>query len=247
MSKSYTITNPYNNEILGSCDFHTWDETAKIIAVLKAGRKTQKKISAHERSDILRKLAELLEQNKEELARLMTAETGKTIQDTRVEMGRAVNAAIASSEECRQISGEVLDSDAYAPTRNRLGIVCWRPLGTILCITPFNFPINIAVHKIGPAFAAGNTIFFKPGPQNYQSSQLLTKLCYEAGIPEDVLQLGLPDIPDMAQLIAHDDIDAVNFTGGTAAASSIAAAAGYKKLLLELGGNDAHCYARCRY
>jgi acyl-CoA reductase-like NAD-dependent aldehyde dehydrogenase len=108
----------------------------------------------------------------------------------------------------------------------------------VLCITPFNFPINIALHKIGPAIAAGNTVLFKPGPQNTASSQLLVKLCYEAGIPQDVLQLSVPALEDMSRLVAHDDISAVNFTGGTAAANAIAAAAGYKKLLLELGGND---------
>lgn len=238
MTTSYKVNNPFNNDLLGEFSFSTKDELQAQLHLLKEGQKTLKHIPAHERSDILRRLAELLEANAEKLAKLITQETGKTISDSRVEMTRAVNAAIASSEEARQIIGESLDSDAYAPTRGKIGIVCWRPLGTVLCITPFNFPINIAIHKIGPAFAAGNSVMFKPGPQNTLSSKLLTELCYQAGFPTNTLQLCMPDIPEMSALIANPLINVINFTGGTAAANSIAGAAGYKKLLLELGGND---------
>lgn len=238
MSDKYCVKNPYNDELLGEYNYANWNEVEKILAILKAGRRTQRGFTAFQRADILQRLGELLEQNGEELAALITAETGKTISDSRVEIVRATSTAVASGVEARQISGEALVSDAYAPARDRIGVVCWRPLGTILCITPFNFPINIAMHKIGPAFAAGNTILFKPGPQNRASAELLMDLCYEAGIPKDVLQLCLPEIGDMARLISHSDIDAVNFTGGTEAADAIASAAGYKKLLLELGGND---------
>jgi acyl-CoA reductase-like NAD-dependent aldehyde dehydrogenase len=238
VSRIYGVNNPYSGEFLGEYQYSSWEEIEKTLSTLKSGQKTQKNITAFQRADILRRLADLMEKHGEELAQLITAETGKTISDSRVEIVRATNTTIASGEEARQISGETLDSDAYAPARDRIGVVCWRPLGTILCITPFNFPINIAMHKIGPAFAAGNSIFFKPGPQNRASSELLVELCYKAGIPRDVLQLSVPDVCDMSRLISHADIDAVNFTGGTAAADAIAAAAGYKKLLLELGGND---------
>ncbi len=238
MSLQYSISNPYTGELIGDYQYANATKINEVVALLKTGQATQKKIAAHERADVLRKLAELLHGNSEELAQLITSETGKTISDSRVEMTRAINATLASGEEARQISGEALDSDCYAPTRNKMGIVMWRPLGTILCITPFNFPINIAMHKIGPAFAAGNSIMFKPGPQNTATATMLTELCHEAGIPKGVLQMCIPDVPDMAALIAHKDIAAINFTGGTAAADSIAMAAGYKKLLLELGGND---------
>jgi len=235
---NYTIKNPYNDEVIGIFNYDSNEDIEEKLCLLKEGRNTQRMLSAHERSSILRRLSELIRLHSEELASLITKETGKTISDSRVEIERAINTAVASSEEARQISGEALDSDAYAPTRRKTGVVCWRPLGTILCITPFNFPINIALHKIGPAFAAGNTILFKPGPQNTLSGRLLTELCYEAGIPTNTIQLCIPDIPQMAKLIAHPTINAINFTGGTEAANSIAEAAGYKRLLLELGGND---------
>jgi acyl-CoA reductase-like NAD-dependent aldehyde dehydrogenase len=239
MTAAFSVTNPYNNTVLNEYRYDSWEHVVNCINRLRQGQQVQKKLTAFSRADILRNLATLITEYADELALLVTRETGKTISDSRVEIVRATNTAIASSEESRQITGETLDSDAYPPARSRIGVVCWRPLGTVLCITPFNFPINIAIHKIGPAFAAGNCILFKPNPQNIASSRFLVDLCYRAGIPQDTLQLVMPAISDMPQVIAHADINAVNFTGGTEAAAAIAKAAGYKKLLFELGGNDA--------
>lgn len=235
---TYTVTNPWNNETLGEYVYASESDIAQAMTTLKRGEAIQRRLAAHERADILRRLADLLRENQEELAALVTKEIGKTISDARVELDRAINTAIASAEEARQISGEALDSDAYPPTRGRIGVVMWRPLGTVLCITPFNFPLNIAMHKLGPAFAAGNAVLFKPGPQNTASAQRLVELCYAAGMPKETLQLCIPDVPAMAKLVAHPQVKAINFTGGTAAARAISAAAGFKKLLLELGGND---------
>jgi acyl-CoA reductase-like NAD-dependent aldehyde dehydrogenase len=234
----YTVTNPYTGEALGNYRYHSREELEGMLHTLQRGKHAQRALTAHERAEILRRLAGLLGKHRERLARLVTDETGKTISDARVELDRAINTTIAASEESRQIHGEALDSDAYPPARGRIGIVCWRPLGTVLCITPFNFPVNIAMHKLGPAFAAGNTLLFKPHPVNTASATRLVELCYDAGIPEFALQLCLPAVDDMASLVAHPHVDAINFTGGEVAAKAIASAAGYKKLLFELGGND---------
>lgn len=238
MSSVYTVVNPYSKEELATHQYESWESVEEKVETLKRGRSSQKGITAFQRSEILSNLAALLAKNSEKLARLITLETGKTISDARVELGRAINAAKCSSEEARQLSGEALDSDAFPPARGKIGIALWKPLGTVLCITPFNFPINIAIHKIGPAFAAGNTILFKASPVNTDSSRLLTELCYEAGMPRQVLQFAMPADKDLARLNSHPDIDAINFTGSTQAANAIAAVSGYKKLLLELGGND---------
>lgn len=238
MSKEFSVVNPYNNEVIGTYAYTTQTQLSESLERLKQGRQIQKKLPAFERSDILRKLADLLTANKDKMAALITEEMGKTIADSHVEVSRAINTAIASSEEARQITGECIDSDAYPPGRGKTGMVRWKPLGTILCITPFNFPINIALHKIGPAFAAGNTIAFKPSPQNIRSSEFLYELCLEAGITNDVIQLVMPDVSDMEYVITHPVISAINFTGGNVAADAIAKVSGYKKLLLEIGGND---------
>lgn len=238
MSNTYQVHNPYNHDLIGEWEYTSWEALEHKLGVLKNGQSIQRDTAAYRRAEVLNNLAKLLSDNAEKLAEMITCETGKTISDSRVEMKRAINAAIASAEEARQISGESLDSDAYAAAGNKIGIVCWRPLGTVFCITPFNFPINIAIHKIGPAYAAGNSILFKPGPQNTESGLFLVDLCYQAGIPEEVLQFCMPDLCDLDAINSHPDIDAINFTGGTAAAKAISAVSGYKKLLLELGGND---------
>ncbi|GAB5415237.1 MAG: aldehyde dehydrogenase family protein [Congregibacter sp.] len=238
MTQQYQVINPYSLEVNGEYAYDSLSDVEAALHELKQGQGTQRKLTAHERADILRRLAGLLEEHAEELARLICSETGKTISDARVEISRAFNTTIASSEEARQIHGEALDSDAYPPARVRIGVECWRPLGTVMCITPFNFPLNIAMHKLGPAFAAGNAILFKPHPVNTVSATRLVDLCYEAGIPRSVLQLSMPRVEDMPSIIANPEVAMINFTGGEAAANAIASAAGYKKLLLELGGND---------
>lgn len=235
---NYTVTNPYTEEVIGRYHFSGRDEIKRTLDKLQQGEAKQKSMTANDRANILRRLAGLLDQESEAIAQLITAETGKTIADARVEMTRAINTTVASSEEARQIHGEALDSDAFAPARGRIGVVCWRPLGTVLCITPFNFPINIAMHKLGPAFASGNAILYKPHPVNTASATRLVELCYEAGIPKEVLQLTMPAVEDMEGIVTHPYVDAINFTGGEVAARAIAGAAGYKKLLFELGGND---------
>lgn len=234
----YKILNPYSGELIEEYDFTGRESVDSALELLARGRKVQEATPAFERSNILLRLGQLLLERKEELARAITEETGKTISDSRVEIDRAYNTALGCAVEARGMTGEALDSDAYPPQREKIGVVLWKPLGTVLCITPFNFPINIAVHKIGPAFAAGNTILFKPGPQNKRSAGLLTGLCHEAGMDKSVLQMLIPDIDATGYAVAHPQIHAVNFTGGTAAANAIAARAGYKKLLFELGGND---------
>ncbi|MCW8126511.1 sulfoacetaldehyde dehydrogenase SafD [Microbulbifer halophilus] len=234
----YQIINPYNNKLIEEYDFTGRKQVDAVLEKLVAGREVQAATPAFERSNILMRLAQLLLERKEELACLITEETGKTISDSRVEIDRAYNTALGSAMEARSISGEALDSDAFPPQREKIGVVLWKPLGTVLCITPFNFPINIAVHKVGPAFAAGNTILYKPGPQNKRSAELLVELCHAASMAESVLQMLIPDIDATGHAVAHPEVHAINFTGGTAAANAIAVRAGYKKLLFELGGND---------
>jgi acyl-CoA reductase-like NAD-dependent aldehyde dehydrogenase len=235
---TYQVINPYDSSVFGEFPYHTKSQVHDVLEKLKRGKAIMNKLSAYEKSLILNKLADLLEAHAEEVGAIITQEMGKTINDSIVEMQRAAVTARASADECRVMTGEVIDADAYPPKRGKIGIVRRRPLGIVLAITPFNFPINLSLHKIGPAFAAGNAIFFKPGPQNYFSAQKLVELCYKAGMPQESIQLCCPDIPDLTDVIKSEDIQCISFTGGTATADAIARNAGRKKLLFELGGND---------
>jgi acyl-CoA reductase-like NAD-dependent aldehyde dehydrogenase len=235
---SYKIINPFTNKILSEITYTTQDEALRSIEKLIKGKKLQQAMVPFERAHILEKLASLLNRDRQQLAELITQEMGKTIKDSFVEIDRAVATIQLSAQEAIRINGEVLHTDAFPPKRDRRGMVEYFPLGIVLAITPFNFPINLSAHKIGPAFAAGNTILFKPGPQNFLSGKRLTELCYEAGMSEEIFQLINPDIPVMSEITRHPAINCISFTGGVVAAKAIAKNAGIKKLLFELGGND---------
>lgn len=235
---TFKVLNPYDQSLVGEFEFDSLEKIKKVMEGLSQAKKKTAKLSAAERSTILFKLSKLLKKNGNELAKMITMEMGKTISDSMVEVDRSSTTCLCASDEARRIIGEVLDSDSYGPKRNRMGIVKKRPIGVVLAITPFNFPVNLALHKIAPAFAAGNVTLLRPGPQNYFSTKMLVDLCYEAGMPESSLKLIMPDIPELTYLIESDAVQCISFTGGTKTADAIAKNAGRKKLLLELGGND---------
>lgn len=235
---TYSIINPYDETVLDELTYTSESEAMAALEGVREGLASARRRTAHERASVLKKLTELLRRDAEIIAQQITAEIGKTITDSRVEVQRAAATFECAAEEARRNNGETLDSDAYGGQRGKWGLTTYQPIGVVLAITPFNFPINLPAHKIGPAFAAGNTILFKPGPQNYLSARLLTQLCHEAGMTQADIALICPDVPVMEKLIAHPDIACISFTGGTQTAKAIAKNAGLKKLLFELGGND---------
>jgi acyl-CoA reductase-like NAD-dependent aldehyde dehydrogenase len=235
---TYKILNPFSHQTLAEVQYTNKEEALNALQILREGQQLQKKLAPYERAEILYKLADLLRRERQSIARQITMEMGKTINDSMIEMERAINTLTLSAQESIRLSGEVLHSDAFAPKKNRRAMVEFSPLGIVLAITPFNFPINLSAHKIGPAFAAGNCILFKPGPQNFLSGKILTELCYEAGMPRECFQMINPDVQVMSELVSHPSINCISFTGGVMAARSIAKNAGIKKLLFELGGND---------
>ena len=239
MTESFKVVNPYNNAVLCEYPFAEEAEIAAVLEKAAAGEKIAADMPAFERSEILLRLSELLLRDQERLARTITRETGKTITDSRTEIDRAALVAKLAGFEATALRGEVIDTDATPPEKNRVAIVAYRPRGAVLCITPFNFPVNLALHKIAPAFAAGNAVIFKPAPQCFLSGKALYDLCLEAGFPPETIGFILPSNENMTRLIAAPEVKCVSFTGGSAVAPIIAKAAGVKKLLFELGGNDA--------
>ena len=234
----YAVRNPYNDEV-----FHkfSWEDLSSVETKIDNNIKAQhqlKCLSSAQRAKILEKLARLLDQHKEEFISLLVKEIGKTKKDCQVEIERAMVTLQVAAIECTQITGEVLDTDSFGMTHNKRAIVEWTPVGCVLAITPFNFPLNLAMHKIAPAFAMGNSLIFKPHPQNYLSGQKLVELCLEAGMPKGSIEMIMPSNETMARVVAHPRVDLISLTGGVKAAQAISKNAGMKKLLFELGGND---------
>jgi acyl-CoA reductase-like NAD-dependent aldehyde dehydrogenase len=191
----------------------------------------------HERARILDTAADLLKQRSDRAADLIVSEAGKTIRQARKEVGRAINTLKLSAAESRRNAGEVVPFDSFAGSENRLGWFSREPLGLIAAITPYNDPLNLVAHKLGPAIAGGNTVILKPSQLTPLSAMFLVDLLLEAGLPADFIVVVLGDRTIGQTIIQSKLVRMVSFTGGFVTGSAIAATAGIKRLSMELGGN----------
>ena len=235
----YKVINPYDLSTVAEYEFTTREETFSALSLVTKGKRKLRKLNPYDRYLILSKLGELIFSHKEKFAILITKETGKLIVESRVEVDRALKTIEIAAEEAKRITSDSASANSFGAHSDKLSFTRREPLGVVLCITPFNFPLNLALHKIAPAFAAGNTILLKPADCNFLSARLLVDLCYQAGMDAQFIQLITPKVETLNELVQNPDIQCVSFTGGTKTADKISKLAGRKKLLLELGGNDA--------
>jgi hypothetical protein len=156
----------------------------RAIAAAQKGAKAMADLTQYERAELLQHMRNLLERDAEEFARLVTLETGKTIREARTEVGRAQQTLAASADAARGLHGEVVPMEGAPGGKGRYAMTVREPLGVIGAITPFNFPLNLALHKIGPALAAGNSVVHKPSENTPLSALRLARLGMEAGVPE---------------------------------------------------------------
>ncbi|HLJ47437.1 MAG TPA: aldehyde dehydrogenase family protein [Bryobacteraceae bacterium] len=193
---------------------------------------------AHARYEVLQRAAALVEARQEDYAWSIAREGSKTIREARREPSRAANILRLSAEEGRRIAGETLPFDSRKGSENRVGYYMRVPAGVIGAIAPFNDPLAVAAHKIGPALAAGNAIVYKSSPLSRAAPEMLGRDLMEAGLPAG--RLSVVDGGDEAgeALVRDARVRVLSFTGGVATGERIAAAAGIKKLLLELGSNS---------
>jgi acyl-CoA reductase-like NAD-dependent aldehyde dehydrogenase len=233
----HIVYNPKNNEAIYEYDYTSYIASKEIITKLKhQGGETQKKLSPLSRSKVLLRLKDLLLENKEKLSKQITLETGKLIVESRIEVERALITVEIAAEEAKRVLGEATPDLESANGKMSITKKC--PYGLVMCITPFNFPLNLALHKIAPAFAVGNSILLKPSECNFELAKILVDLCHKAGMDEEIIQTISPSITDLNNIIQEPSIDIISFTGGTETANKISKLAGRKKILLELGGND---------
>ncbi|MDD1713734.1 MAG: aldehyde dehydrogenase family protein [Methanoregulaceae archaeon] len=196
-------------------------------------------LSSARRSAVLASMADRIEERSEELAAMLVLEAGKTRLNAAAEVRRGALTLRISAEEARRIGGELIDLDWTEETEGRIGILRRFPIGPVLGITPFNFPLNIACHKIGPALAAGNPVILKPASATPVSALLLAEIAEASGIPDGALSV-LPCPGSRAEVLVKDDrIAALNFTGSADVGWRLREMAGRKKVILELGGNAA--------
>jgi glyceraldehyde-3-phosphate dehydrogenase (NADP+) len=194
-------------------------------------------LPSHARFHLLQRIAGALYDRREEFARIMTGEAGKPITDARREVARAVQTFTIAAEEAKRIPGEVIPLDWTPGMDSHLGILRRVPIGPVLGITPFNFPLNLVAHKVAPALAAGNPILIKPAPQTPLTALLLAEVGLEAGVPPGGLNVLPCDNRVAERLVVDPRFKLLSFTGSAAVGWMLKAKCGKKKVVLELGGN----------
>ncbi len=195
------------------------------------------KLPTYERARILRVMSEAVSSRKEAFVRMLALEAGKPVKSAKVEVERCIFNLMNASEEAQRIESEYIPLDLFPAAAGRWALVRRFPLGTILAITPFNFPLNLVAHKLAPAIASGNSIVQKPATKTPVCSLMLAECAYESGLPENALSV-LPCSGARAGELADDDRFALlTFTGSAEVGWGLKAAAGRKRVTLELGGN----------
>lgn len=231
------VRSPYTGEVIAVVPTVGVEAVGDVLERARRGRRTAVGMSRASRATVLDHTARLVEQRAEDFARLIVAEAGKTITQARKEVSRAVNTLALSAAEARRNAGEVIPFDSYQGSESRQGWFTREPLGIIAAITPFNDPLNLVAHKLGPAIAGGNAVILKPSALTPLSALRLLDTLIEAGLPQDVVTLVNGDADIAAAIVAAPDVRMVSFTGGFTTGEAIARTAGLKKLAMDLGGN----------
>ncbi|MCM3638931.1 aldehyde dehydrogenase family protein [Sporosarcina luteola] len=235
-----SIRSPYSGDIIAEIPMATAAETELAIEAAMNARQEMAKMPAHKRAEILENLVRSLQDRAEEAAEIIALEAAKPIATARQEVSRTIETYKFAAEEAKRIHGETLPLDAARGGENRLAYTVREPIGVIGAITPFNFPMNLVAHKVGPAIASGNTIILKPASQTPLSSFFIAELLLEAGLPAGALNVvtGSGRVTG-DKLVTDDRVSMITFTGSPAVGIGIRSKAGLKRVTLELGSNAA--------
>lgn len=235
------VRNPGTGEVLGEVPARTPDEVAAVVAAAQHGQRAMTATPAHERAALLHRVADLVDAERESLARLLAAENGKPIQQTRGEVDAAVRIFHGYAGEATRLFGRQIPLDAIPGLERNLAITMREPLGVVAALVPFNYPVELYAHKAAAALAAGNAVVVQPPARCPLALLRVAELVTQAGVPEHAHQVVTGGHEVSQQLAELPGIAAVSLTGSTAAGREIARRASHtlKKVLLELGGNDA--------
>ncbi|MFY4777122.1 aldehyde dehydrogenase family protein [Metabacillus sp. RGM 3146] len=233
------VRDPQDNSIIDTVPAASAEDMMKCIEEAKVGAKIAASMPVHERMRIISAAANYIEQHSVEYARTIAREGSKTIREATKEVERCVETLRICAEETRRIHGETIPFDQVPGSENRVGYYYRFPIGIIGAITPFNDPLNLVAHKVGPAIASGNAIIVKPATVTPLSALMLAKAFAHAGLPSKILSVitGFgSEIGDV--LVTHPAIRMISFTGGMEAGEEIVRKAGLKKISMELGSNS---------
>ena len=239
--KEITIYSPINQEELGTVPAMTQAEVDEAMQAARAALPAWRDLSPVERAAYLHKAAAILERDKEEIGTILAKEVAKGFKASIGEVVRTAELIRYAAEEGLRITGQAMEGGGFeAASKNKLAVVRREPVGVVLAIAPFNYPVNLSGSKIAPALIAGNVVMFKPPTQGSISGLLLAKAFEEAGIPAGVFNTITGRGSEIGDyIIEHKEVNFINFTGSTPIGERIGRLAGMRPIMLELGGKDA--------
>lgn len=232
------LHSPYSNEKIAEIPQAADAQVDAAIDAAYASREAMAKLTAFEKAEILERLVDLYKERRHEAAKIISLESAKPLKFALSEVDRTIETYKFAAEEAKRIHGEMIPMDAAKTGANRLGYTLREPIGVVAAITPFNFPMNLVAHKVGPAIAAGNTIVLKPASQTPLSAYFLGELLEQAGVPKGAFNIVTGSgrlVGD--RLVMSDKVSMVTFTGSPEVGIGIRNKAGLKKVALELGSN----------
>ncbi|MGX5667983.1 aldehyde dehydrogenase family protein [Rhizobium daejeonense] len=231
------VRNPFDGQPVGEVEISNAADIALAVQRAKAAQWAFRRSTPAVRRTMLNALATEIAGDAENLARIISSEMGKTIREARNEVRRAQNTLKLSGDAATFLDGEALHCAIVEGGADRLATITYEPVGVIGAITPFNYPLNLLCHKLGPAIAAGNAVVAKPSPKAPLAAQRLRDLALKAGWPDDLFQI-VHGEAEAALSLARAPIDLLSFTGGPTAGLALKNASGLVRCLMELGGND---------
>lgn len=234
---SIDVCSPFDGRLIGTVPRLEACAVPYLLQQARQGVSDCAALPRYQRARILERAALNIERDAEHFARLIVDEAGKTLKQAQKEVKRCINTLKLSAEEAKRNAGEVLPFDAYEGSENRQGWFSREPLGLILAITPYNDPLNLVAHKLGPAIAGGNGVILKPSELAPLSAIKLVDYLRDAGLPTSVVTLATGGADLGKALVEAREVRMVSFTGGFVTGEQIARSAGLKKLVMDLGGN----------
>ena len=230
------VINPFSDSVIDSVPKADLEDVDTAISSAVQGARVMARTPSYQRFLWLRRAADLLEERSEEMARTISLEEGKILAEGRTEVARAVQTISLSGEEAKRIYGETIPLDASPSWTGQLGFTLRVPVGVVVAITPFNFPLNLVAHKVAPALAAGNSVIIKPASDTPLSALKLVEILLDAGVPAEAVQCLTGSGGTMGDaLVADQRVRKVSFTGSRDVGEHIAHVAGLKKITMELG------------
>jgi glyceraldehyde-3-phosphate dehydrogenase (NADP+) len=233
------VNNPYDGSVVDTVPRATPADVDAAVATLVRGAEAMRKMSAYDRGQMLRRTAEIMKRREDDLARTISAEEGKILAEARLEASRSRETIEVSADEARRVVGEMVPLDAAPGAAGRLGFTLRVPCGIVAAITPFNFPLNLVCHKVGPALAAGNAVIVKPASDTPLSALKLVEILLEAGTPPVAIACLTGAGSALGAAICSDRrVRKISFTGSYEVGERICKAAGMKRVTMELGSNS---------